>query len=122
MTARKTVWRLYALQPTEQNIEYAQTMRFARIKPEYILLYKSGRKPKDAICIGKDKLDSLSQSDAEWLFNCGVVLLGDTVKRNTPKTMEMLARLEAELQKQETAYRAEKGVMEDGNKQTELDI
>ena len=117
----KTVWRLYAMQPTEQNIEYAQTMRFARIEPNYILIYKSGRKPTDSVSIGKDKLDSLSRADADWLFNCGVALLGDAVKRDVPRTQEMLKKLETELEKQAAAYKADKGVLTNGDEQTELD-
>lgn len=109
MTATKTVWRLYALQPTEQNIEYAQTMRFARIVPDYILVYKSGRKPSDSVSIGKDKLDNLSRADAEWLCKCRMDLLADAVERSAPQTMEMIDRLEAELEKQAAAQRAENG-------------
>lgn len=105
----KRVYHLYALPVTEWNLQQAYSSRFSRIVPEYILIYKTGKKPEGAVRIEKKDIGKLSDGDTAWLCDCFLSILGERVKEQAPKSLEMLEKLELELEKRQQEYLAGEG-------------
>lgn len=98
--------KLFALMYSTENVDYAATHRFARVTPDYILIYtnKTRLKPPTgkAAEIKKDDLNALTRLDEAWLFDCGITLLAERAMTNKAEGLkrlsEMVYRLETELE------------------------
>lgn len=103
--------KLFALLYSNENVEYAAKHRFARVTPDYILIYtdKSRLRPPvgNAVKVRKNDLKKMTAQDETWLFDCGASLLAEHTAKDADglkRLSEMVDRLEAELE----------GVREDG--------
>ena len=108
--ARRKKYRLYAMPVKNENIQDAQTERFSRITPEYVLIYTRHVK-KDLPEITDKNIKVLSDSDRQWLSDCNMALIGEEVSRGSNEFVAEMSRKIAELEK---ALVKEKGLLGDG--------
>lgn len=87
------VYRLYALNLTQENIGLALEQRFSRIATGYILIYTAGDAPKKSIEINGKELRRLTKADEDWIMECAANLLRERIKKEEPKTMERLSSM-----------------------------
>ena len=87
------VYRLYALNLTQENIGLALEQRFSRIASGYILIYTSGEAPKKSVEINGKEIRRLTKADEEWIMECAANLLRERIKKEEPKTMERLSSM-----------------------------
>ena len=76
----KTTYRLYCLDITEKNIEYASQVRFSRITPNYILVYIPDEILKGAVEITDKEVNELTETDTKWLQDVNMVLIAEEIK------------------------------------------
>lgn len=87
------VYRLYALNLTQENIELALEQRFSRISSGYILIYTAGDAPEKSVEINGKELRRLTKADEDWIVECATRLLCERLKKEEPKTMERLSQM-----------------------------
>ena len=110
--AEKTVYRLYALPLTAENIAVAANERFSRATPTptpgYVLVYSDGDAPPQSEEITKERINLLSPADEQWLFDSNVAIIAEQIELHKPDVLgglsESIAALEQELQKQKKEY------------------
>ena len=74
-------YRLWAMRADEQGIKAAASTRFARVTPEYVLLYVPGIEIFDnAVEVKAEDLHRLTSRDQTWLFNCAAALAIERIK------------------------------------------
>lgn len=99
----KIVYKLYALESTEENRVEATKHRFSRIAsepfPGYVLIYESGEKPKDAIEITGATVDRLTEQDEQWIRDCNLVVLTEEAKKHESEIVASMSRRIEELEK-----------------------
>ena len=103
----KTVYRLYALPLTSNNIKTAAQERFSRATPSpapgYVLVYTDGEKPRGSEEITKERVNLLSPADERWLFDSNTALIAEQIELHKPDVMAGLSQsieaLETELRK-----------------------
>lgn len=108
----KTVYRLYALPLTLENIKVAAQKRFSRATPTpapgYVLIYTEEEQPEGSKEITKDQINLLSPADEQWLFDSNAVLIAEQIEKKQPEILKGLAdsieALEAELKRQKEAF------------------
>lgn len=94
--ARKIRFRLYAMEPTEENIAYAYKEEYHRITPEYVLIY-TRRAQKCALELRGEDLLSLSDMDWMWLQECNVEILEKFVSEHEDSLKKSRDRFASEL-------------------------
>lgn len=87
------VYRLYALNLTQENIGLALEQRFSRISSGYILIYTAGDAPEKSVEINGKELRRLTKADEDWIVECATRLLCERLKKEEPKTMERLSQM-----------------------------
>ena len=110
----KTVYRLYAMPLTANNIRAAAQERFSRATPSpapgYVLVYTDGEKPRGSEEITKERVDLLSPADERWLFDSNTALIAEQIELHKPEVMkglsESIAALETELRKKKAELEA----------------
>lgn len=98
--------RLFAIVYSLENVNYASSFRFARVTPEYILIYTQRSRIKPPVGraaeVKENDISLLSKMDEAWLFDCGVSLFADFAARQTREDADrlnnMINRLEKELE------------------------
>ena len=78
--SEKVTYRLYCLDITEKNIEYASQVRFSRITPDYILVYIPDEILKGAIEITDNEAKNLTETDTKWLQDINMVLIAEEIR------------------------------------------
>lgn len=102
-------YRLFAIECSLENVEYASDFRFSRITPEYILVYVQRKRLNPptgmSVEVREQDVKMLSKKDESWLFDCVVSLFADIAASKDRDTMErltdMVNRFEQELEKEE---------------------
>lgn len=87
------VYRLYALNLTQENIGLALEQRFSRISSGYILIYTAGDAPEKSVEINGKELRRLTKADEDWIVECATRLLCGRLEKEEPKTMERLSQM-----------------------------
>lgn len=88
-------YRLYGLSPTADNIAGAKG--YYRAATGYLLVYTSGRRPKQSVPV---RVEQLSPGDLAWLEECNWKILTETADRDKnvqEKLLRFLDRLKYEL-------------------------
>lgn len=107
----KTVYRLFAMPLTSENITIASNERFSRATPfpapGYVLIYTDAEKPDGAEEITKDRVELLSPADEQWLFDSNVALIAEEIELHKDdyfmRIGERIDALEDELKRQKGA-------------------
>ncbi len=94
--AKKIRFRLYAMEPTEENIACAFREEYHRITPEYVLIY-TRRGQKSALELSGEDLLSLSDMDWMWLQECNVEILEKFVSEHEDSLKKSRDRFASEL-------------------------
>lgn len=114
----KVKYQLFATAVNEASIALCEKERFCRITPAYVLIYTRKKRIANAVKIGENEIERLTESDERWLWDCNSAILAEEVRRRTPEIIkdlsEKMERLEAELK---TAKEREEGNL--GNAETE---
>ena len=101
---RKVTYHLYALEPTEENINAVHERRFYRITPKYILLYERGQRFTNYNEIGESELTYLSFADKRWLLDCNMVIIAEETEKHKDEIASsmglMIERLAQALQEE----------------------
>lgn len=113
-----SVYRLYALKLTQENIGAALEQRFSRIASGYILVYTAGNAPEKSIEIDGKELKRLTNADENWIMACAATLLRERLKKDEPKAMERLSRMVDQLS---DALDAERDKLTRGKKEEKTD-
>ena len=106
MSEKVKQYRLFALPCSGGNVEYAASFRFARVTPDYILIYVQRKRlnPPDGKCaeIKAADMPRLTKTDEAWLFDCAFSTFADIAaksgKAGAERLAEMVDRLEEELE------------------------
>jgi len=95
-------YKLYAFEPTEENLKAVQDSRFYRITTKYILLYDCNQRTTNYNVIGENELHYLSYQDKQWLLDCNMAIIAEETKHNEAKIANsmglMIDRLEVALE------------------------
>ena len=108
----KTVYRLYALPLSGENIAIAALERFSRATPTpapgYVLIYTDGDSPQNSEEITKERVNLLSPADERWLFDSNAAIIAEQIELHKPDILcglsDSIAALESELKKQKEDY------------------
>lgn len=94
-------YKLYGMKPTTENLSAAADYEYYLATPKFLLLYTQKEKPEKSIEI---KAEQLTQSAAQWLYECNLDIIRRTV-RDSPdmqkKMSDFLVSLEKELEKEQ---------------------
>lgn len=94
-------YRLYAMIPSQENMERAAAARFQRVTPGYALVYAQSSPGGEAMEVKGEELHRLDRRDQAWLYDCVKLLLRDKLKESEEETRQrlddLIGRLEKEL-------------------------
>ena len=99
MSETKTVYKLYALAATYENVLAATAEKYYRITADYILVYTSGSAPANSVEFQDEDASRLTESERQWLYGINLELLQEQIAKETPQIVERLGRILAELEK-----------------------
>lgn len=86
-------WKLFALPPTEENLEKAEKSRFCRVTADYILIYAEESK---GVEITGENRKRLTDWDRRWLADCRMILDAEQLKQRAKVSSgELLDYLDA---------------------------
>lgn len=96
------MFKLYALLANAETISYANTQRFHRITPCYVLVFTQDDMPENSIEITAAEADELTDYDIAWLRDCSLTIALEAIQSEdtAQKTMTMLEKIEQALQAQ----------------------
>lgn len=103
---RGIVWRLYAMRPTDENIQRALKERFHRITTKYVLIYTGEKLQDENVAeIEQEDYHALSKDDTEWLNEANMELLRE-FRDNHAETIQQaqvdfLKEFERELEREQ---------------------
>ena len=106
MSKKDQKYRLFAMNYSVENVDFASSFRFARVTPEYILVYVQKKRINPphgkAIEVKEDVISLLKDLDVAWLFDCGTSIFADIAtehkKENVDRLTYMVNRLGEELE------------------------
>lgn len=99
MTEKKKKYRLFAMRPDADGVRAAAKNAYSRITPQYVLIYKAGRKPDGALEIKGEDLSRLTVSDERWLFESNLKIIAEEAKTKKPETEKKLRSMVDELER-----------------------
>lgn len=104
MTEKKKKYRLFAMRPDIYGVKCAAMNTYSRITPQYVLIYKLGKKPSGALEIKGADLERLTLADERWLFEANLKIIAEEAKKKKPETekklREMIDSLEQALEEE----------------------
>ena len=92
-------YKLYALENTTEAHEFAVKNVFVRITKDYVLIYKTGKKPENSAIVKGEDLSRLTDQDKEWLEDCNFQILLKNAKENEKAIATSMAEKIDELEK-----------------------
>ena len=103
---KSIVWRLYAMRPTDENVENALKERFHRLTTKYILVYTGEKHEEEDIAeISQENYDALSKDDAEWLSACNTTILREFQEKHSDTIqqaqLDFLKEFQQELEREQ---------------------
>lgn len=93
-----TAYRLYAMPTTPAALDGMGPQRFARITPDYSLVYTDKEKPHGSVEMKEEDATRLTAADENWLLSCNLTLIKEEIERKKP---ELLMRLAEKLENME---------------------
>lgn len=101
---KKERYKLYALLPTQENLQIAERERFYMVCPDHILIYRRPwrKKPKEAVEVGENIRTSEQESD--WIRTCNLCIMREFSLRHEESAA---AGMESFLEKFEKELAAE---------------
>ena len=104
-------YRLYAMKVTPENMSLAHQERFARITPEYVLVYTKHKHTVFAE-ITDENVKILSDKDRQWLMDCNMALIAEEVVNGKN---DFVAEMSVKIAELEKALVREKELIEHGD-------
>lgn len=97
MRKKTKAYRLFAMEYSLENVDYASAFRFSRITSEYILIYAQKAKliPPTGVCaeVREENINLLTKLDESWLIDCGVSLFADATAKHDKEVIDRLTSM-----------------------------
>lgn len=113
------VYRLYAMTITQESVELAETERFTRITPSYVLIYTLNDVLENAVEILPDNYGRLTSQDKQWLIDCHAISFADQLEEHKEDIEVKAKEIIAMLAKQMSSEDGGKVVEANGNESAE---
>lgn len=99
MSTKKTKYRLFAMRPDADGVKCAASNVYSRITPQYVLIYKIGKRPSGALEIKGNDLGRLTIADERWLFEANLKIIAEEAQSKKPETEKKLQAMIDDLER-----------------------